>query len=316
MKRNNFTSIFIKIICFLILLSLVFSFCACGLKTDEDKEGVSFTDALGRDVTVESHDRVACLLGSFADIWMLSGGTVCATSYDAWEDFELDLGDAINLGGAHTPSLELLISASPTLVIASASTASNVEMLSALEAMNITVAYFDVNSFDDYLNMLNICTDITGRKDLYLSNGLNIKEQIDNIKSLYSKGEGDKILLLRASSTFVKAKGSEGTVLGEMLNDLGCENIADKNSSLLENLSVEAVILENPQHIFVVTMGSDTDKAILSVENMIKENPAWSTLDAVKNDNLHIMDKRLFNMKPNLRWAEAYQILYEIFTEE
>ena len=27
--------------------------------------------------------------------------------------------------------------------------------------------YFDVDNFDDYLKMLDICTDITGRKDLY-----------------------------------------------------------------------------------------------------------------------------------------------------
>ena len=101
-----------------------------------------------------------------------------------------------------------------------------------------------------------------------------------------------------------------------MLHDVGCINIADSNTSLLENLSGEAIIREEPYHIFVVTMGSDTEAAKQSLENLIKENPAMSTLDAVKNGRLHVMDKTLFNLKPNARWAESYGILYDKLTKK
>ena len=40
------------------------------------KASYSFTDDLGREVTVESHERVAALLGSYADMWILAGGEV------------------------------------------------------------------------------------------------------------------------------------------------------------------------------------------------------------------------------------------------
>ena len=213
-----------------------------------------------------------------------------------------------------------MIASDPDFVIASASTASNVEMKDTLEAMGITVAYFEVDNFDDYLNMLDICTDITGRKDLYEQNGLSIKAKIDGIKAEYAKADipdaERKILLLRAASGFVKAKGSSGTVLGEMLNDMGCVNIADSDLSLLENLSVEAVIREAPYHVFVVTMGSDTEAAKRSLENLIKENPAWSTLEAVEEGRLYLMDKTLFNLKPNDKWAQSYEILYEKLTKK
>ena len=114
----------------------------------------------------------------------------------------------------------------------------------------------------------------------------------------------------------MKAKGSRGTILGEMLADMGCINIADGDATLLENLSVEAVIREQPYHVFVATMGSDTEAAKRSLENMIKDSPAWSTLEAIKDGRLHIMDKRLFNLKPNARWAESYGVLYEKLTEK
>ena len=319
MKNTNFMK---RIIVIVLLLSTLLSVTACnGNDENENESTVTFTDALGREVSVQKNpERVATLLGSFADVWMLAGGELCATAEDAWEDFGLDLGNAVNIGGAHSPSLELLISADPDLVIASASTASNVEMKETLETMGITVAYFDVDNFDDYLNMLDICTDITDRKDLYEQNGLALKTKIDEIKAEYAKADipdsERKTLLLRAASSFVKAKGSSGTILGEMLCDMGCINIADSDSSLLENLSVEKIIRENPYHIFVVTMGSDTEAAKKSFENLIKENTAWSTLDAVKEGRLHVMDKTLFNLKPNDRWAESYEILYEKLTKK
>ena len=311
-----------NIVAFLLITAVLFSMSACnGQPKNENKNTVVFTDALGREVNIKKNpERVAALLGSFADVWMLAGGKLCASADDAWEDFGLELDDAVNIGGAHSPSLELLISADPDFVIASASTASNVEMRETLEAMGIAVAYFDVDSFDDYLKMLDICTDITERKDLYEQNGLAIKAQIDEIKAEYKNSDipedERKVLLLRAASSFVKAKGSSGTILGEMLHDMGCINIADSNTSLLENLSVEAIIREDPYHIFVVTMGSDTEEAKQSLENLIKETPALSTLDAVKNGRLHVMDKTLFNLKPNARWAESYGILYDKLTKK
>ena len=44
------------------------------------------------------------------------------------------------------------------------------------------------------------------------------------------------MLYLRASGSSCKVKNSENSVLGEMLADLGCTNIADSDESLLENL--------------------------------------------------------------------------------
>lgn len=307
------------IICFSVLSSLL---TACSSEQNEyDQSAVIFTDALGREVSVPKEpERVAALIGSFADVWMLAGGSVCATAEDAWDDFGLALPDAVNIGGAHSPNLELIFSVNPDFVIASASTSSNVEMKETLEAAGIAVAYFDVDNFSDYLAMLDICTDITERKDLYECNGLAIQSQIEDIKQAIEERalpeEQRTVLLLRAHSGSVKAKGSKGTILGEMLADLGCINIADSDTSLLETLSVESIIRQEPYRIFVVTMGDDTEKAINNLNQMMNENPAWGTLDAVAEGRLHLMERKLFNIKPNADWAESYEKLSEILLTE
>ena len=308
-----------KILCLftaVTLLVAVLGGCSKKDTSSDISDTVTFTDALDKSVTVnKSPQRVAALLGSFADTWILSGGEICAAAEDAWDDYGLTLENAVNLGGAHSPSLEALLSADPDFVIASASTSADVEMKETLENAGITVAYFDVDNFNDYLAMLKICTDITGRNDLYEQNGEKVKEEIEKIKKDFSSAnlteEKRTVLLLRTSASLLKAKGSEGTVLGEMLNDLNLINIADSDESLLENLSVESVISQEPYRIFAVSMG-DEDAAKKNLSKTMEENPAWGKLDAVAQNRLHIMDKKLFNLKPNANWAKAYEQLVEI----
>ena len=89
-------------------------------ESEQIQTAVEFTDDLGRTVTVENPQRVAVLLGSFAQVWTLAGGTVQASADDAWTDFQLDLPeDAVNLGGTKQLSLEKLLAVQPDFIIAS-----------------------------------------------------------------------------------------------------------------------------------------------------------------------------------------------------
>ncbi len=276
------------------------------------QNGFTFTDDLGREVTVDAPERVAALLGSFTDTWLLAGGEVCAAANDSWESLGLPLGeDVVNLGSILEPDVEKLIDAEPDFVLASANTEGHLGLEDVLKKADIPVAYFAVSCFEEYLHMLDVCTQITGRRDLYEQNGIRVKEEIARIKERVD-GSAPTVLFLRAASANVKAKGSKGTVCGEMLKDLGCVNIADSDKGLLEDLSMEAIIAGDPDHIFVTVQGNDQEAAMENVEEMLVSDPAWATLKAVQNGNYHVLDKRLFNLKPNARWGEAYGQLADI----
>ena len=293
-------------------------------KQSEEKaaEAVTFVDDLGREITVEHPKRVAALLGSYADIWYLAGGSVCAAAEDAWEDFELPLApDAINLGMTKKLSLESLFLSNPDFVLASANTRQNVEWMETLETAGITTAYFDVNTFEDYLRVLGICTQITGNTECYEKNGTVILEQIqkeieESKTRIAEKGKAPSVLSLRASATYIRAKNSEDNVLGEMLADLGCVNIADSETSLLENLSMEYIMVADPDYIFICQIGNDLEGMQENLDTFIAENPAWANLTAVKEGRVYFMDKALYTLKPNDRWGEAYEKLEEILAQE
>ena len=245
-------------------------------------------------------------------MWLLAGGKLVASVNDAWDSLDLGLDDSVvKLGAILEPNVELLIASQPDFVIASANTKPDVEMLATLENAGITVAYFDVNNYEDYIAMLDICTDITGRKDLYEKNGVSVRTEVENAKKQID-GSNPKILLLRAASKNVKAKGSDGIVSGEILKDLGCVNIADSDSSLLDDLSLEAIVKEDPDFIFVTIQGTNTEAALKNVDTLLKSNPVWNSLTAVKNNRYYVLDKSLYNFKPNERWGEAYQKLADI----
>lgn len=291
----------------LVLAMLILTGCT-GPAAPHTSGGYTFTDDLGRSVTVNSPKRVAALLGSFAQIWQLAGGQVCATADDAWEDLGLELPeDTVNLGNTKELSLELLLSSQPDLIIASANTRQQLEWKDTLEATGIPVAYFNVSDFDSYLHMLDICTDITGRRDLYAQHGLEVQTQIDAVLARSrERGTAPTVLCMRASGSLISVKNSRDNVLGEMLASLGCVNIADSDTSLLENISIERILELDPDFIFIAQRGDDKEGMIANVEAMMQENPAWLQLRAVKNGRVYYMDKNLYNLKPNHRWAEAY----------
>lgn len=287
-----------------------------GAETPE--EAVTFTDDLGREVTVEKPRRAAALIGSFADVWCLAGGrdTLVAAANDSWTQFDLDLPETVeNLGSTREPNVELLLAAEPDFVIGSTKTEADLELLELLEQSGIPAAYFNVSSFEDYLRMLEICTRLTGCPENYEEYGTRVQAQIDRAKARAPEC-GPSVLYIRATGSSCKVKNSRDTVLGEMLAELHCVNIADSEAGLLETLSLETILAADPENIFVIIQGTDTEKAERLLETTLLSNPAWSELSAVREGRYHVMDQRLYNVKPNARWGEAYEKLADILYPE
>ena len=163
--------------------------------------------------------------------------------------------------------------------------------------------------------MLDICTQLTGCPERYTQYGTEVQAQVEQAVARQD-GSAPRVLYVRASGSSCKVKNSQGSVLGEMLAAMGCVNIADSETGLLENLSMETILAEDPDHIFVVLQGSDTKKVEQTLEQSLLSNPAWDELTAVREGRYHVMDQRLYNVKPNARWGEAYEKLADILYPE
>ena len=279
-------------------------------QTPAPAQTYTFQDALGHEVTVAyGPERVVALMGSYAETWLLAGGKLVGTTEDAISERDLELdADTKVIGQVKTPDVEKVLELDPDFVILSPDIEGHMKLDELLGKAGVPHAYFKVEEFEEYLDMLKICTELTGREDLYVQNGTAIAEQIDAVKMQAALSSyRPSVLFVRALSTKAKAKARNNFVC-TMLDELGCDNIAARHDSLLEDLSMEEIITEDPDFIFVVTMGEE-QAALDALKAGIQSNPAWNNLSAVKNGKYIVLDKDLFHYKPNARWGESYETL-------
>lgn len=293
--------------CFYALLVMLALFPAVSLA------GSSFEDAQGRTLSfAKTPQRVVSLYGSFAETWLLAGGELVGTTQDAVSERGLPLSSDVQIvGTVKEPNLEAVLALDPDFVLLSADIASHAPAAELFTQMGIPCATFRVDAFADYLSMLRAFCDLTGRDDLYQQNGEAVAEKIRAVREETAGQPAPRVLLLRAYSSGVKAKGSDN-LAGVILEDLGCDNIVSRHDSLLEDLSLEAIVSEDPDFIFITVMGADQEAALAFVDERFGGDPAWQGLTAVKQDRLILLPKELFHYKPNARWGESYAYLAKI----
>ncbi len=256
-------------------------------------------------------ERVVSLYGSFSEAWIQAGGTLAGVTDDAVNERGLDLPEAQIIGTNKAPNLELVLALEPDWVILSADIAAQGPAMQVLEGAGIECTAFRVDTWQDYAAMMDVFTQKTGRRDLYEQIIPPMEEQIASIVEKAAEQEALRVLLLRAYSGGAKAKGADN-LAGVMLRDLGCVNVADLHPSLLEDLSLEAIVTEDPDWILISVMGGDEEAALHALNESLGQNPAYQALTAVQEGRVHVLPRDLFHYKPNARWAESYGYLYEV----
>ena len=301
-----------RFFCALLLFSVLLSLAACAASpAPEEPDGVALRDVNGSTVRLRPESRLVFGEASLAECWLLAGGMPVGVPLDAIEERALPLAaDTAAVGTVKSPDLEKIAALEPDYVVLSADFSALAQLKDSLEQMGIPCGYFRLDSFEDYRELMAQFCAVTGRADLYEENVLSVEMRIAALRDKLPEAPGLSALLLRAYSTGMKAKTDDNPA-GKILKDFGLENPAESNPSLLEELSIEKIILDDPDYIFVMTMGSETEAREYLRAN-VESDPAWSGLSAVKNGRYIILPQELFHYKPNDRWDDSYEYLAKI----
>ena len=288
-----------------------------GVTINEDS--VSFIDGRGEEVTINKKpERTVILYNSFLELWMANGGNVIGKLEASADQDEIPgIEDVEVIGKLGTISVEKVISVEPDLVFLNASLPSQMELIPLLEENNIQVIALEYVGLDDYLKNVRLFTALNERDDLFKENALDVLEEIDQVLSLIPDEKEAEILLMIASPRAITARDSTSYV-GMMLEDLNTINIANDSGGALnsKNFSMEKILEEDPDFIFVQTTGSDMDATLDRLKEDAESKPAWASLSAVKNDRYVVLPKDLYMFKANHRYAEAYEGLARILYPE
>lgn len=279
----------------------------------EKGKAYTFTDDLGRKVTVKSHKRVVACMGSLADAWQLAGGTLVGASDDAFGHYAVDSSKVSGVGRSTSLNLESILALKPDFVIMTgiadgkhSTGVSQADAKSALAEAGVPVAFFKVTTFADYKRMMGTLCAITGRNDLYKKNVTKVGEKIKSAVSRYSvASKSPSVLVVSAFSKGLVVQSSSG-MAGAIVRDLGAVNVADEHPSLLSDFSLEAAVEANPDYVLVLAASDDAATAQKYYDQVAGSNSAWQGMDAVKEGRVTMLDAAHFLYKPNADWAESY----------
>ena len=287
-----------------------------GITINDDT--VSFVDGRGEEVTLKKEPKKTIVLfASFIDIWMKQGGELIGM-VESSDEYDLPGTENIpTVGKQGSFSLEEIIALEPELVVLSANTKTQMELIPALESNNIEILVMDYKFKEDYFKTAKVFAAVNNKIELFEQEAGRVKEETQAIIDKAPKENNPKVLVIFATKKAISARTTDSTI-GEMFNDLNAINIADSSNDMLsdKNFSMEKILEEDPDFIFVQTMGSDTEAIQERLKMDAESNPAWSSLSAVQNNKYLVLPKDLFTYKANDRYSEAYEELAKILYPE
>ena len=143
------------------------------------------------------------------------------------------------------------------------------------------------------------------QKALEIVDGL--EKRIQNIKN--SKNNIlPKVLAIEWIEPFFTA----GHWIPEMIEFAGGINLISKTGEHSRRMDMIEVENSDPDIIILMPCGFDTARTLSEYNSILKNNPAWNSLNAVKNNQVFVVNANSFFSKPSIRTVEGLEILAKI----
>ena len=301
----------------LTVAMLVVSGCGGNTTTQQSSNGeeIVITDDAGRTVKLSKKpERIVVCSVSFLEPLHLVGGNVVGRPHSQMiPDFAKDIPA---VGKAVQIDMEKVLSLNPDLVIINKGM--NEKLIKLLEDNGIPSIVIKARTYEDVKRELNIMGQVTGNKDKAEAAIKSMNEDIAAIKAKLPKEE-KRVAILFSSSQGLNIQ-LQGSIAGSITKDFGWKNVAEGMTPMEKNpdatpYSLETMVEQNPEIIFVVTMGNAQSlEADLLAE--FKKNPAWSTVKAVQDNRVYFLPQDTFLINPGLKYPSCYEKMAKLVYPE
>ena len=107
-----------------------------------------------------------------------------------------------------------------------------------------------------------------------------------------------------------------GHWIPQMIEFAGGINLISKTGEHSRRMDIDEVVNSKPDIIIFMPCGFDTDRTVQEYESILHNNPAWNSLQAVKNNQIYAVDANSFFSKPSIRTIDGLEILAKIIQPE
>jgi iron complex transport system substrate-binding protein len=260
---------------------------------------VTVIDGVGNEVTLESEpERIVSLAPGHTETLYALGLGDRVVGVTAYCNYPAEAAEKTQVGDFAGVDLELVVGLDPDLVLAS--TLQMGDVVPALQEHGIAVVVATPESVLEVLTTIDLIGQITGRQGTAEALVSALRERIDAVQQAVQDAPRPTVFWELGAELYTVGPGS---FVDDLITVAGGQNVAADADSPWPQLSVEAIILKDPQVIVLA------DHNYGETAEMLKERPGWSEISAVREGRVIEITNDDIVSRPGPRIVEGLEFL-------
>ena len=169
----------------------------------------------------------------------------------------------------------------------------------------------DPHNLDEILTSVIEVGDLLERNKIAEEIRKELGKRISHVKK-FSNKEKTKVLAIEWIDPFFTA----GHWIPEMVEFAGGINMISKKEEHSRKMNIKEISKSDPEIIILMPCGFNIKRTIDEYNAILKNNPEWNHLQAVKNKKIFAVDANSFFSKPSIRTITGLEILGKIIHPE
>ncbi|MBE9474784.1 MAG: cobalamin-binding protein, partial [Chloroflexi bacterium] len=269
-------------------------------------------DGLDREVTlVEPAQKVVSLAPSNTEILFAIGAGEQVIGRDEFSDYPSQAADLPSIGGGFGDyNLEAIVDLAPDLILAAE--INTPEQVKALEDLGLTVFLLsNPISLDEMYENLFTVAELTAHMSEAEDLVDTLRSRVSKVESDIESAEDQPTVFYELDATDPSAPWTAGsnTFIDTLITMAGGENIASDMEGQYLQISIEALLIRDPQ---VILLG---DAAYGITPESLLDRTGWSNISAVVNDRIYTFDDNLVS-RPGPRLVDGLEQLASLLHPE
>ncbi|MFQ6043825.1 MAG: ABC transporter substrate-binding protein, partial [Candidatus Poribacteria bacterium] len=215
-------------------------------KNSEKPKQKTFRDFLNREVTINyPPKRVISIAPNITEILFAIGLDEEIVGVTEFCDYPPEAKEKTKVGGYYNPSLEMIVSLKPDLVVAAAD-GPNEAHIAKLANLDVPCFVIKPRTIDEIIEAMNTLAEVTGKKDTAKKTIAKIKERVDEVdrrvKSIPMEKRLKVFYALDHAELWTTGKN---TFVNDLIVRAGGINIAGESNGWFK-YSLESLVLKKP----------------------------------------------------------------------
>ena len=288
------------------LVMIVLALAGCGKSTSSSSATTKELTFNGQTYTVpKDPQKIAVLSNSVLSMLYAVDGKAISRA-NTTDSLPPEIEALPALGQTANINMEQLLGLNPDLVLGLENQHKKYE--AQLQSSKIPTVLINYDGIKDNVPLLTFLGELTNHQDKAKTVIATYENNIDKVKDAVKGQQPARVAVLRATGKGVTAE-TDASITASMVKELGMTNVVtshlDKTTTdKTVPYSLETLAADDPDIIFVVTMGKE-EEITKAMKKAMTDNPAWANLKAVQNSRVVYLPSKLFLLNPGLQTPEA-----------